>query len=60
MLNYIYYFADMDAVRELSRFQDHLQAKREYARWYDGYKIIISEVQRTYGDGRLRGLTEAG
>ena len=58
VLNYIYYFTDMDAVRELARFQNHLAAKREYARWYQGYQIIVSEVQRVYGDGRLQGLTE--
>ena len=60
ILNYIYYFTDMDAVRELARFSDHLTAKRDYARWYDGYKIVVSDVQRTYGDGRLEGLTEIG
>ena len=60
VLNYIYYFTDMDAVKELARFQDHLKAKRQYARWYDGYKIIVSEISRTYGDGRLEGLTETG
>lgn len=57
VLNYIYYFTDMDAVRQLSQFGDHLTAKREYARWYDGYKIIVSEVHRSYGDGRIEGLT---
>jgi len=24
-------------------------------RWYDGYRIVISEVKATYGDGRLPG-----
>jgi hypothetical protein len=22
-------------------------------RWYDGYRIIVSDVSATYGDGRL-------
>jgi hypothetical protein len=25
------------------------------ARWYDGYRIVISEVTATYGDDRLPG-----
>lgn len=58
VLNYTYYFTDMDAVRELSRFHDHLAAKRQYARWYEGYQIVVSEVRRSYGDGKLQGLTE--
>ena len=30
-----------------------LGRERQYARWYDGYQIVISEVVRTYGDGRM-------
>jgi hypothetical protein len=34
----------------------HLQAKARQAEWLDGYQVVISQVLRTYGDGRLGGL----
>lgn len=55
--NACYYFDDMDAVRELSQFAQHREAKSEVERWYDGYQIIVSEVRATYGDGRLPHIT---
>ncbi len=52
-INAVYFFSDMDAVKELTRFPAHLEAKEQVRRWYDGYRIVISEVTATYGDGRL-------
>lgn len=52
-VNAIYYFADMSSVRQLARFPEHLEAKEQVNRWYDGYRIVVSEVTATYGDGRL-------
>ena len=51
--NAIYYFADRDSVSQLARFSPHQEAKEQVARWYDGYRIVISEVTATYGDDRL-------
>ncbi len=51
--NSIYYFTDVETVHTFSKFPEHLTAKREYARWYDGYQIVISEVTVSRGDGRL-------
>lgn len=53
VVNAMYYFADMDAVRQLARFPQHLVAKDQVHRWYHGYRIVVSEVTATYGDGRL-------
>jgi heme-degrading monooxygenase HmoA len=53
MLNAIYYFADRSALAALSRFPQHLEAKGQVQRWYDGYRIVVTEVTATYGDGRL-------
>ncbi|WP_460625633.1 hypothetical protein [Intrasporangium mesophilum] len=36
-----------------ARFQKHREAKGQVQRWYDGYRIVTSEVNATYGDGRL-------
>jgi hypothetical protein len=49
--NSIYYFKDMDSVRELSRYPEHLVAKAKYKKWYLGYQIVVSEVTGSYGDG---------
>lgn len=57
IVNATYYFDDMAAVRQLSQFPQHLQAKGDYQRWYDGYQIVVSEVTATYGDGRLSHVT---
>ena len=53
VLNAVYYFADKQALPQLSRFPQHVQAKEQVRRWYDGYRIIVSEITATYGDGRL-------
>ena len=31
---------------------DHLAAKARYREWYDGYRVLVAEVLRDYGDGR--------
>ena len=54
-----YYFDDMSSVKALSRFPQHRKAKGQYQRWYDGYQIVISEITRSDGDGRLPHLTAA-
>ena len=53
MVNAIYYFTDQESLSALSRFPQHLDAKSQVKRWYDGYRIIVSEVKATYGDDRL-------
>lgn len=55
VVNAIYYFADKTSVAELARFPIHRQAKDQVERWYDGYRIVISEISATYGGGRLDG-----
>ena len=53
VVNAIYYFTDQKSVALLARFPQHREAKNKVQRWYDGYRIAISEVTATYGDGRL-------
>ncbi|HWR96527.1 MAG TPA: antibiotic biosynthesis monooxygenase [Arenimonas sp.] len=52
-----YYWADLDTLRAFSTHPAHLEAKRQYARWYKGYHIVISEVIRSYGDGHFPHIT---
>jgi heme-degrading monooxygenase HmoA len=52
-----YYWADLETLKAFSTHPSHQEAKRQYARWYDGYHIVISEVIRSYGDGKLLHIT---
>jgi len=53
VVNAMYYFTDRKSVALLGRFPQHREAKSQVDRWYDGYRIVISDVLATYGDGRL-------
>ena len=55
LVNATYYFTDQRSVAYLAKFPTHREAKGQVHRWYDGYRIVISEVKATYGDGRLPG-----
>lgn len=53
VVNAMYYFADRTSVAMLGQLPQHRKAKGQVARWYDGYRIVVSDVRATYGDGRL-------
>lgn len=55
--NATYYWADMETLKEFSVHPKHLEAKRQYSRWYAGFHIVISEVVRSYGDGFFSHIT---
>lgn len=55
VINAMYYFEDQKSVAQLARLPQHREAKGHVQRWYDGYRIVLSEVTATYGDGRLEG-----
>lgn len=55
VVNAVYYFADRESVAQLARFPQHVEARNQVHRWYDGYRIVVSEVTASYGDGRLPG-----
>ena len=57
--NATYYWSDLAALKEFSMHPSHLEAKRNYARWYQGYHIVISEVIRSYGDSAFPHITPA-
>lgn len=56
-VNAVYYFIDRQALTHLARFPQHLAAKGQVQRWYEGYRIIVSEITATYGDGRLENVS---
>jgi len=47
----ILYWDSLEALKQFSNHPDHLKAKKRYQEWYSGYKILISEVIKDYGDG---------
>ena len=55
--NSTYYWDSLEALREFSTHPQHVEAKREYQRWYRGYHIVISEVVKSYGDGAFAHFT---
>jgi heme-degrading monooxygenase HmoA len=56
-INATYYWASLEALQTFSRNPHHLEAKKQYDRWYDAYHIVISEVLKSYGDDALDHIT---
>lgn len=57
VLNATYYWDNLDALNSFSRNPHHLEAKKQYSKWYDGYHIVVSEVLRSYGDETIPHFT---
>lgn len=49
--NSIYYWQDKTTLQAFAAHPKHIEAKRHYKKWYEGYHVVISKIQRTYGDG---------
>ncbi|MFJ1251812.1 antibiotic biosynthesis monooxygenase family protein [Cupriavidus sp. CuC1] len=58
--NASYYWRDQEALRAFATHPRHLDAKRQYRKWYDGYHVVVSKVERVYGDGTLAHFTRCG
>jgi heme-degrading monooxygenase HmoA len=57
VVNATYYWESLEALKLFSTNPHHLEAKKQYSRWYDGYHIIVSEVIRSYGDETIPHFT---
>jgi heme-degrading monooxygenase HmoA len=55
--NATYYWDSLDTLRAFSNHPSHLEAKKQYARWYRSYHIVVCEVLRSYGDQRFGHIT---
>ena len=53
LVSNVYYWDSLDALHTLMQHPTHLQAKAAQANWLEGYKVVIAEVIRTYGDVQL-------
>ena len=47
--NAVYYFENEGALEKLANLPAHLKAKAQVDRWYDDYRVEISEVRQMYG-----------
>ena len=55
--NATYYFDTLQSLETFSRDPRHLEAKKQYRRWYKGYHIVVAEVLRSYGDVSIEHIT---
>jgi heme-degrading monooxygenase HmoA len=53
LVSNVYYWDSLDALHTLMQHPTHLQAKAAQANWLAGYKVVIAEVIRAYGDAQL-------
>ncbi|BCM25017.1 antibiotic biosynthesis monooxygenase family protein [Methyloradius palustris] len=49
----VYYWQSLEALQTLMQHPKHLEAKAAQANWLDGYQVVIAEVIRSYGDGKI-------
>ncbi|MFV0433390.1 MAG: antibiotic biosynthesis monooxygenase family protein [Leucobacter sp.] len=46
----VYYWADLDALRQLIGMDTHRLAKGRYGEWLGEYRVVIAEVRSVYGN----------
>lgn len=51
LVSNVYYWESLEALDALIRHPAHLEAKAAQSRWLDGYRVVISQVLRQYGEG---------
>lgn len=49
----VYYWSDMDALKQLVGMDTHQLAKRRHGEWLGDYRVVIAEVQSVYGNPAL-------
>jgi hypothetical protein len=57
MYSAAYFWSDLETLKTFSSHPAHQEAKRQYARWYQGYHTVVSQVLRSYGDGAIKHIT---
>ena len=53
LVSNVYYWESLEALQALIQHPVHQQAKAAQANWLDGYKLVIAEVVRVYGDSKI-------
>ena len=62
LVSNVYYWETLEALQSLVQHPRHLEAKAAQSNWLDGYRVVISQVIKTYGNAKLNGIpvTHAG
>ena len=55
--NATYYWENLAGLKALSEHPKHIEAKRKYSQWYNGFHVVISEVVKSYGDSAFAHIT---
>ncbi len=55
--NATYYWENLESLKALSANPKHIEAKKKYSQWYNGYHVVVSEVIKSYGDSAFTHLT---
>ena len=53
LISNVYYWASLEALQTLMQHPWHQEAKAAQAKWLAGYKVVIAQIIKTYGDGNL-------
>jgi heme-degrading monooxygenase HmoA len=56
LVSNVYYWDSLEALQQLMQHPKHLEAKAQQGQWLRGYQVVVSQVMRVYGDGRLGAL----
>ncbi|MDX1429407.1 MAG: DUF4188 domain-containing protein [Rhodothermales bacterium] len=49
----VYYWKSLEDLNRFSNHPIHLEAKRRYREWYEGYEVTVAQVVRQSSDQRL-------
>jgi heme-degrading monooxygenase HmoA len=53
LVSNVYYWESLEALQALMQHPKHQEAKAAQENWLDGYQVVISQIVKTYGDGKL-------
>ncbi|CAL96323.1 antibiotic biosynthesis monooxygenase family protein [Azoarcus olearius] len=59
LISNVYYWDSLEALQALINHPRHLEAKASQQNWLDGYQVVIAQVIKVYGDGKLTALPVA-
>jgi heme-degrading monooxygenase HmoA len=59
LISNVYYWDSLEALQALMKHPKHIEAKRSQSKWLNGYQVVVSEVIRAYGDGKINHPTAA-
>jgi len=56
LISNVYYWESLESLQALVTNKSHLEAKSKQESWLKGYQVVISQVIKVYGDGKLSSL----